>query len=212
MLMDKWKGTLAILSAISLIALAVPSFGSVIVTSNLSTQTGQVMPFAQLTNSTSPLSSGSATVDHYGNIANISISGVWQSSAMNNAEAVNGFIALALNNSLDANSFVTLSSFTGSSNISKLAISLNGSSGIPQTELSYSGGSMSSTWTPVQFTPTSDLNFSISFNPAKVPSKSMATYNAFLSMVVTTYSQSGSGSVYIQEHVNIALTMHVFLY
>lgn len=209
---EKWKAYLTIFTVFALIAVAVPSLGSVIVTENVSTHSGYTIPYAQLTNSTSPLSAGSATVSNYGNIANISISGVWQKSTINSEESVNGFIALILNDSVMANSYVTVISFSGSSNVSKLSVSVNGSSGVPQQELKYSNGTMSSNQVPVQFTQARDLNFSISFNPSKVPSKSMATYNAYLSLLVTTYTKSGSGSVYIQEHINIALTMHVFLY
>lgn len=208
----KWKGLIAVVTVLSLIAAAVPTVGSVVITNNVTAHSGVTGPFATLNNSTSPLASSSVTVNSYGNEANVSITGIWKTSSIHNLYSVNGFVSQVLGKNINAYTYLTVSEFTGSSNISKLYVSINGSSGVNQKELAYSSGTMQNTKDPVLFSNQNPLNISISFNPGKTTKKLKAVYNAYLTINTVTYTENGNGAVYTHEEINIALTMWEFNY
>ena len=122
------SGTKKILGAIAvsgLLLLFMPAYGAVFVNNVITVQTNDAMPFAYLTNNTSPLPASDVMVNYYGNEANVSLTGTWQLSNTSQMKNVDGFLAQALAKNVDASTFIEVSQLTGSANLSQLMIYLN---------------------------------------------------------------------------------------
>ncbi len=207
------SGTKKILGAIAvsgLLLLFIPAYGAVFVNNVITVQTNDAMPFAYLTNNTSPLPASDVMVNYYGSEANVSLTGTWQLSNTSQMKNVDGFLAQALAKNADASTFIEVSQLTGSANLSQLMIYLNQSNSPGQLEAEYSSGGLVSYGSPVSIGSQAPLNLSISFSPHTSSNKIIQYYHVYMSLTLVTFVKSQGGSAYINETVNIAITEQIF--